>query len=239
MRAAGELFSQKGFYGTSIRDIASARGIRSGSLYAHIDSKEDLLFEVVMAGAAAFIDALAPIVEGSGSAEEKLVAGLTAHINVVATHLETSRVFLHEWLLLSHTRRELIQQQRDRYEAMWTEILQSGVDEGLFAPISLRYARLIVLSVANWVYLWYDPQGPLNPREMGEVLGHLLLFGLKGWNEGTRGVATLLGHVDLDGAGGRDNDGDADADADAEPSEGGGGGRPGSGAPGASLCDRT
>ena len=160
MRAAGELFSQKGFYGTSIRDIASARGIRSGSLYAHIDSKEDLLFEVVMAGAAAFIDALAPIVEGSGSAEEKLVAGLTAHINVVATHLETSRVFLHEWLLLSHARRELIQQQRDRYEAMWTEILQSGVDEGLFAPISLRYARLIVLSVANWVYLWYDPQGP-------------------------------------------------------------------------------
>ncbi len=180
VQAAGQLFSQKGFYGTSIRDIASARGIRSGSLYAHIESKEDLLFEVVMAGSDAFIEALSPVLLNPGSAEEKLVEGLKAHIDVVARHLDTSRVFLHEWLLLSPERRELVQKRRDRYEAMWTQIIQSGIDEGVFAPVSLRYARLVLLSVANWVYLWYDPAGPMDPGEMAKMLGGLLLFGLKG-----------------------------------------------------------
>jgi len=179
VQAAGQLFSQKGFYGTSIRDIASARGIRSGSLYAHIESKEDLLFEVVMAGSDAFIEALVPVLSTPTSADVKLVEGLKAHINVVATHLDTSRVFLHEWLLLSPERRALIQQRRDRYEAMWTEIIQAGIDEGVFAPVSVRYARLVLLSVANWVYLWYDPNGPLDPGEMAEVLGGFLLSGLK------------------------------------------------------------
>ena len=150
------------------------------------------MFEIVMTGSDAFIEALAPVLAGPGSAEEKLVAGLKAHIDVVATHLDTSRVFLHEWLLLSPERRALVQQRRDRYEAMWTEIIQSGIDEGVFAPVSVRYARLVLLSVANWVYLWYDPTGPLGPGEMAEVLASLLLSGLKG-----TGQASMAARQDL------------------------------------------
>jgi AcrR family transcriptional regulator len=187
VEVAGQLFSQKGFYGTSIRDIASARGIRSGSLYAHIDSKEDLLFDVVMAGSVAFIDALTPILSQADRADVKLVKGIAAHINVVATHLDTSRVFLHEWLLLSPERRAAIQMQRDRYEAMWTEIIQQGVDDGIFSGLVVRYARLVLLSVANWVYLWYDPNGGLDPDQMAEMLGHVLLDGFR-----MRGQAELM-----------------------------------------------
>lgn len=179
IEVAGQLFSQKGFNGTSIREIATARGIRSGSLYAHIDSKEDLLFEVVMAGSTAFIDALTPVLAMRDTADTKLVKGLQAHINVVATHLDTSRVFLHEWLLLSADRRALVQARRDQYEAMWTEIIQQGIDDGIFPSLSVRYARLVLLSTANWIYLWYDPSGPLDPEEMAEMLGSMLLNGFR------------------------------------------------------------
>ncbi len=178
IEAAGKLFSQKGYYGTTIRDIAQERGIRSGSLYAHIESKEDLLYEIVDVASQAFIDALEPIVATSRPPQEKLIQALAAHIRVISTHLETSRVFLHEWLLLTGARRHIIEDRRNHYEALWTALLQEGIDRGTFAPVSLRFARLVILSVANWVYLWYDPAGPMNPDQIAEEFGRLILYGL-------------------------------------------------------------
>ncbi len=180
IEAAGKLFSQKGYYGTTIRDIAQERGIRSGSLYAHIESKEDLLYEIVDLASQAFIDALEPIVSGSMPPQKKLVQGLAAHIRVISTHLETSRVFLHEWLLLTGPRRRTIEDRRNHYEALWTALLKEGIEQGAFASVSLRFARLVILSVANWVYLWYDPTGPMNPEQIAEEFGQLILYGLVG-----------------------------------------------------------
>lgn len=178
VRTAGRLFSEKGFYGTSIRDIAEARGIRSGSLYAHIATKEDLLFEVVLVGSQAFLEALEPLVAAPLPPQEQLMRALAAHLEVVARHREAAWVFLHEWRLLSPARREIIQVRRDRYDRLWDEIVRQGIARGAIRPLPVRYARLACLSVANWAYLWYDPDGPLDPPTMAATLGDLLWRGL-------------------------------------------------------------
>jgi len=64
LEVARRFFSTKGYHGTTIRDISEASGILSGSLYAHINSKEDLLFEITDRGAEAFLGSLAPLSRG-------------------------------------------------------------------------------------------------------------------------------------------------------------------------------
>src|SRR5437763_5736442 len=62
-RQAARLFAEKGYHGTSIGDLAEAMGVQKGSLYAHIESKQDLLYETLRDGADAFHGALAAIPE--------------------------------------------------------------------------------------------------------------------------------------------------------------------------------
>lgn len=182
--AARYFFSTKGYHGTTIRDISDACGILSGSLYAHINSKEDLLFEITNRGAEAFLGSLRPIVEGPGSPREKLRRGLEAHAKVVADNLEAATVFFHEWKSLSGERREIIQRKRDEYETLWSRILEEGVEKGEFHGHDPKFARLLLLSAANWMYQWYQPEGPLTPEEIADRFAAIILAGIAVKKEG-------------------------------------------------------
>ncbi|AUS07979.1 TetR/AcrR family transcriptional regulator [Laceyella sacchari] len=174
---ACRLFSQKGYHGTTIRDISEACGILAGSLYAHINTKEDLLFEITNRGADAFLQSLAPIVESRVTAKQKLKQAVRAHIQVVEANLEAATVFFHEWKALTGERFEQIQEKRDQYEGMWSAILAEGVQEGIFQLQDEKFARLLILSVGNWIYQWYRPDGGLSAEEIADRFVALMLHG--------------------------------------------------------------
>src|SRR3954451_2553055 len=88
-REAAKLFAQKGYHGTSIGDIAQALGVQKGSLYSHIDSKEDLLYETLSEGAAAFHAALDGI-HGDLPPVDRIRAALRAHLRVVSEQLDVA-----------------------------------------------------------------------------------------------------------------------------------------------------
>ncbi len=175
--AARKLFSRKGYHGTTIRDIAEAKGILSGSLYAHIASKEDLLFHIVDEGADVFLQVLTPIVTSEGTASEKLERGLIEHIRVVTTQKDAAKVFLQEWTALSEERRSFIQKKRDAYEQLWVQLLEDGTQEGIFTSDDLKYLRLLILSVGNWVYEWYNENGDLSPEDIAKRFSSIILYG--------------------------------------------------------------
>src|SRR5881409_999373 len=104
-RAAARLFAEKGYHGTSVGDLAEALGVQKGSLYAHIESKVDLLWEVASEGAEAFHAAL-DAVPDEGPVVERIRAALRAHLGVVAAQLDVATVFIREWRFLSDERRE-------------------------------------------------------------------------------------------------------------------------------------
>ncbi|WP_067930866.1 TetR/AcrR family transcriptional regulator [Alicyclobacillus kakegawensis] len=178
LEAASVLFSTKGYHGTTIRDIADESGLLSGSLYAHIRTKEDLLFEITDAVADAFLERLTPIVESQAAPEEKFRSALAAHVAVVSDNLPAGAVFCHEWRALGDERRSVIQAKRDAYERLWDQIIQEGVARGDFAPELARFSRIVTLSVANWLYQWYHPDGDLNPDQVSEALADVILNGL-------------------------------------------------------------
>ncbi|GGE25899.1 TetR family transcriptional regulator [Marinithermofilum abyssi] len=180
LQEASHLFSHKGYHGTKIRDISEASGILSGSLYAHIQSKEDLLFEITDRGGDAFLDALRPIVESEAPAEEKFRRGLKAHVRVIAENLEAATVFFHEWKALTDERRKIIQEKRDEYEALWARILDDGERRGEWQLTDAKFTRLLLLSAANGLYQWYRPEGDLTPEEIARRFADILLNGVAG-----------------------------------------------------------
>jgi AcrR family transcriptional regulator len=177
--AAARLFSRRGYHGTSMRDLGDELGLLRGSLYAHIGSKEELLFDVVREGAARFLERGRAAYGSPGPASARLRAFLVAHVETAIEHLDAATVFLNEWRYLSDGRREEIRVQRDAYEAMVKRIVAEGVASGEFrADADVAFAARLVLSAGNWTYTWYRPDGELTPKEIGQRFARLVIEGL-------------------------------------------------------------
>ena len=185
VRVAARLFSERGYHGTSMQHLGDALGLLRGSLYAHIGSKEELLFEVADEGADRFLARGEEAVASDLPAAERLRLLLVGHVETAANHLDAATVFLNEWRYLSAELRAVIQEKRDRYEAMVAEIVSDGTAEGEFrADADARLAVLLVLSAANWTYEWYRPGGRLTPAEVGERFAALIVDGLRAQTKG-------------------------------------------------------
>jgi AcrR family transcriptional regulator len=178
--AAARLFSERGYHGTSMRDLGEALGLQRGSLYAHIVSKEDLLFDVVDEGAERFLARGRAAADAPAPATKRLRTFLAGHIETAIEHLDAATVFLNEWRYLSDGKRAEIEAKRDRYEELLRSIVEEGITAGEFrTDADVRFAVLLVLSAGNWVYEWYRPGGELGPRDIAERFSDLIVRGLE------------------------------------------------------------
>jgi AcrR family transcriptional regulator len=176
---AARLFSERGYHGTSMQHLAEALGLQRGSLYAHIGSKEELLFDVVNEGADRFLERGESAVRMEAIASLRLRTLLVGHIETAIEHLDAATVFLNEWRYLSTDLREVVQGKRDRYESMVRAIIEDGIEAGEFRrDADVRFAARLVLSAGNWTYAWYRPGGELGPTEIGMKFAELLIKGL-------------------------------------------------------------
>jgi AcrR family transcriptional regulator len=179
-REAAKLFAQKGYYGTSIGDIAEAMGVQKGSLYAHIASKEDLLYETMREGAAAFHAALDAVPEDT-PAVEKIRLALRGHLRVVAEQLDVATVFVQEWRYLEGERRDEIAAERRRYEERIRDLFREGRElSELRADLDETAAVLLLLSAANWAYTWLQPGRDTD--EIADRFFALLVDGVRGYS---------------------------------------------------------
>ena len=166
-RAAARLFAEKGYHGTSIGDLAQALGVQKGSVYSHIESKADLLWEVAREGAEAFQAALDAVPE-EGPIVERIRAALRAHLRVVAEQLDVATVFVREWRYLEGERREQFVAERRRYEERFRALFRDDAT-----------AALLALSAANWAYTWLRPG--VDTDELADRFTALLLDGMRGY----------------------------------------------------------
>jgi AcrR family transcriptional regulator len=179
LTAAGTLFAESGYHATSVRDIAGRVGLQAASLYAHVQSKEELLFLIVDRVADEFVTAIVPIAADTARpASVRLRAALHAHLGIVARNLATATVYFHDWRSCDPARRAAIVNKRDMYEAAWRSIVAEGIAAGELAPCDPKSAALAWLSAANWFHAWYRPDGPLCPAALADRMADLLLEGL-------------------------------------------------------------
>jgi AcrR family transcriptional regulator len=166
--AAAELFSRQGYAATSIQDIADAVGLLGGSLYHYIDTKEDLLYAVILEAHqhTAALGHAAVNLDDDANAKLRLI--VRRHLEGAGTNLAKLRVFYHECGSLSPLRLQEIVADRDSYEHSLRRIIKMGQAEGAFAPhLDPVLTSIAILAMLNSVQQWYRPD---SPRTLDEVI---------------------------------------------------------------------
>jgi AcrR family transcriptional regulator len=170
------LFGTKGYQATSIQDIADAVGILKGSLYHYINTKEDLLYAVILEAhqqtAALGYEALGM----EGDALVKLAFIVDRHLRGARANLAKLRVFYNESASLSPSRLQEIVADRDSYEHSLRKIIRSGQQEGTFAAhLDPTLTAIAILAVLNSVQQWFRPEGPRTIDDVVETFTDLVL----------------------------------------------------------------
>jgi AcrR family transcriptional regulator len=160
LSTAAELFRTRGYAATTTREIAARLGIQKASLYYHINSKEDLLYELVMVTLRANLEAIEAAAAGPGTAVERLNRALTAHLVGMHSDPDKNGTALTEMRSLEGERRASVIKLRDDYEAVFRRVIEDGQHEGLVRDdLVSRYLVLALLSMANWTLVWYHTGG--------------------------------------------------------------------------------
>jgi len=178
--AASELFHAHGYAATSVRDIARALDIQGASLYAHVASKEDVLWSIVDGAATAF-EIKADEAESETAASdpvERLAALVEAHVDVVTADPERASVFVTEWRHLSGDRRAAIATRRDAYEARFRAVIEDGTAVGAFRATDSALAATFILTALNGIATWYRPDGRLSADRIADHYVDLALRSL-------------------------------------------------------------
>lgn len=157
VRISAKLFREKGFDATTIRDIADAVGMRSGSPFYHFKSKQDILLAVMEEGLAAGLETTEAIVARDLPSREKFRALVHAHLEtVLADGHDFIPVLLYDWRSLNLEYQGQIIKLKDRYDALWQDVLGELKRDGWIADDS-RVVRLLLLGAINYSAQWYKP----------------------------------------------------------------------------------
>lgn len=180
IRSAAQLFREKGYAASSMRDLAQKLGIEAASLYSHIKSKEEILQSLCFDMAAEFRKSLQEVETKKVSASEKLKLGIIGHIQVMAKDLIASAVFMNEHRHLSQPYLRDFLLLRINYINRFKDMIEEGIKKGEFKEnIDKKLAVMTLFSSLNWMPMWYDPQSNIMPNEIGQQLADMLVNGLK------------------------------------------------------------
>jgi len=178
---AARLFCEKGYHATSMEDLAAAVGIKKGSLYYYIESKEQLLLEIAELIPPRFIANVRALLEDTQlTAEQKIRTAIMRHLELFGTEtgLIWSRVFLREYRALPDQHRRKLLEQRRQYEKVFRRLITEGVERGEFAPVDVTMVTRAILGMCNWAIEWYSPQGKHSAKEIASIFSDLVLKGL-------------------------------------------------------------
>jgi AcrR family transcriptional regulator len=177
---AAQLFYRKGYDATTVQDIADELGILKGSVYYYMDSKEDLLFEIIMHGHDSLFALLQGVVRMEElSPREQLREFVRRHTRFVAENLVLLRIFFNDFRSLGGERRVTVIKERDQYDEMVRAILIKGQESGEFhRDFDPKIVAMGILGMANWVYQWFRADGSLSADEVGDQLAKLALNGV-------------------------------------------------------------
>jgi AcrR family transcriptional regulator len=177
--AAAEIFHRKGYSETSMQEIAEAVGILKGSLYYYIDSKEDLLFQMLLEvheHAKGIVEETAAL---DVSAVERLRAYVQRHVEYNARNLSKIAVYYHDFGLLTAKRKRAIMDQRRYYESFVVGLIEDAKADGsVDASVDASLVANAIFGVVNWIYTWYRPSGSASPQYLGKLYAELIVNGV-------------------------------------------------------------
>jgi AcrR family transcriptional regulator len=179
LHSAANIFFAKGFHATSIEDVARDVGMLKGSLYYYIKSKEDLLFQLLLAGIEDGDAYIAQHINPQGEPLEQLERAIRAQIDYIIEHKVPFGLFLHEFDSLSGKRQHKVISVMSRYNNRFVELVKRGQAQGKLIDGEPWLIVNGILGMCNWLYRWYDPEQISSPERVKQVFVNMLFSGLR------------------------------------------------------------
>lgn len=150
IRSAAAVFAEKGFHGSSTRDIAERLGIQQGSLYYYFKSKEEALGEVCLFGIEDYVNRMQDIASSEQPFEAKLLATVSSHLSSYRERNEALKVYNDERLYLPQARRKKLKQLGSQYRQQLEGIFEQGKKDGVLrSSVDCHFAAQAVIGMCN------------------------------------------------------------------------------------------
>lgn len=177
---AAELFAARGFRATTVRDIADAAGILSGSLYHHFDSKESMVDEILSTFQAGLFEEYDAVLTSADDARSKLERLVRISFDAIHRNRPAVAIFQNDAAVLAEDDRfDYLRTNNERFRTMWMGVIDEGIRTGalrddLDPVLTYRFIRDTV-----WVAVaWYRPGGQFSAAEVADQYLAILLEGL-------------------------------------------------------------
>ena len=173
--AAAQAFADRGFHGTTTRDIASAAGMSPAAVYVHYRSKEELLFELSRAGHLKTIGDLDSADDPDAAPVERLRAVMSGFAEWHARGHTSARIVNYELAALEPEHRREIGVLRTEITRRLRAIVDAGIKSGDFDVDDPQTTTTALLSMGIDIARWYSEHGPLSPDQIADFYAKLAL----------------------------------------------------------------
>lgn len=174
LATAASQFRRRGYERTSVREIAQALGMTSGSLFYHFATKEELLVAIMEEGLRDIMQSVRDGLVGQTRLPERLLSMVRSHLKaLLGSRLDAMTVLLYEWRSLSPAAQARVMASRDAYEALWMAPIKEAAALGLVDADTVL-VRHTVLGALNWTAQWYRPGGRLDLDALAQRMFSML-----------------------------------------------------------------
>jgi len=174
-----DLFFQKGYFATSISDIARGSGIQKASIYYHYASKEELLFSIQKTTMEDLTACLKTGIAKGRDTEAKMRIAVHIHVRFHLGRQKENFIANSELRGLTPEHLRVIVEKRDEYEQIFQRIIQDGIGEGVFSPGDVKILSYAILTLCTAGAAWYKPKGRLCVDDIATIYEHFIISGLK------------------------------------------------------------
>ena len=180
IKAAIDLFSTKGFNGTSIRAIANAMGMSISNIYHYFVSKEGLMLAILEQSSKRLLETLHQISEKDMDPLDRLKLLIESHVRLSEVFRKESKIFFIDEDHLSPEGNEKNRQNQREILNIYLKELQALKELGYLSSRNLMILAFNILGVINWQLKWYRPEGPLSMDEVSKEIVSFVMHGLLG-----------------------------------------------------------
>jgi AcrR family transcriptional regulator len=176
VEAAAALFREKGYERTTVRDLADAVGMQSGSLFYHFSSKGEILYEVMRRGIDDLTGAVRLELEACSDPRDELIIMTRTHLRTLLSNTQASLAsLLYEWRSLPEDQRNQVVQLRDKYESLCRDVMLRAMDQGVVKQGDPKLLVRLWLGAINWTSQWFKGDGDLGIDKLAEEVVDMIL----------------------------------------------------------------
>lgn len=179
LQQASRMFREKGFTATSMRDLAESIGIEAASLYNHIQSKSEILQEIIFRTANDCNLHLDSIENDGKDSIKKIESLIRFHVQMMVNRFDDYYVMVNEWIHLSDPYLGTFTNQRRSYVQKMEAIIEEGVRSKQLKPVLPYVAMLTILSSVRGIEFWHRSSKKISAQVIEDNLVQHLIGGLK------------------------------------------------------------